>query len=1248
MRKTANDRTIKTTLAIDGEAKLKKAISDVGKQYGLLNSEMRNTMADFAKNEKSVDSLTAKNNILGKQADAQKQKISALSEIVEKLNEKYGASDDRTVEWTKKLNYAEAQLKTTQRSISENCTEIEKLNRAMREEPVADLAGKFKIAETAASGFNKSLDREKIDKWKDGFFEADSVIQGTFIKGTKAATVAAGALGTATAAAVKASVSQYSDFDDSVRNVVATMGLAGQEAKNTYDKLYAAAQSAGQSTKFTAGQSADALNYLALAGYKADQAISVLPSVLNLAQAGNMELAKASDLATDSMAALQLEATKENLTLFGDRLAKTASTANANITQLGEGILKVGASANVLKGGTTELNTALGVLANRGTKGAEAGTVLRNVILALSAPTAKAKKELTTLGVSALDADGNMRPLNETFADFNRKMAAMSDSEKMASLKNIFNRNDIADVQNLMDGVNKEWATLEAGIKNCDGAMSQMAQTLEGGLGGSTRSLESSVESLKISVGSKFGDAAKSITDTVTKEIDRVNEKIKNGDSDKLDKAIKSITKSTNDFIKNTAPKLEKAFTFAVDNSGKIVASFKGVAAGAVAYKVLSTAIALATGKTQGLAAATALLNFAKSFTNPIALGTVAVAGLTAATVYATEKIKAQKAALAQANLEAHFGKISLSLDEVNDAARRIADDGNFSKLEEAVAGFAKTDEYINGMENALAEIEKMNWKVSVGMELTDDEKNAYKRTVEEFINQANEALTQQRYSVSIALNVLGLEGSDTSKNIDKLFSGKNAQLAELGKQLQEKVNASFEDGLLTIDEANVISDLHNQISRITEQMAGAELESKLDLIKLKFSGAELTPESQRELQEQVNEEIKKASENYEKSFVEASAALRVELEDGEINQEEFDKSLSELQDGLNAKLSELQLKAADFGLSTVYDAFGEEVAQGINNLFGKMDEEMSVQLQAWKDGDYGRICLDDLVNIDTELDETTKANLAQLYEGLKPQEEQLQQIAERYRAQGKLIPESIAQEILNIEAIGAISGNVDSLYTTIGAMASEKNPEFLKAFEEEYENLGFKVPEGIAEGAEANRYALISKMEETASVSAKEFDDTSTPLFIKSGGNIIDGVIVGIKGNTWKLTNTLENLGPLAKGAFKKGIQSNSPSKLFAKASEAIPEGAALGVLNKSHLLSEAITDMAERGSAAFAPRFEEPSFDFEYFGMKADLRAERENPPGAGIDYERLARCMVAALCNVSIECDKRQFGRLVSEVM
>jgi len=323
-------------------------------------------------------------------------------------------------------------------------------------------------------------------------------LAGGALKGVGTAVGAAtAAVGGLAAAAIKVG----SGFESSMSQVAATMGITTDEIANgsaDFELLSQAAKDAGATTAFSASQAAEALNYLALAGYDAQTAADALPAVLNLAAAGGMDLAYASDLATDAMAALGIEASNENLTKFGDQMAKTASKANTSVAQLGEAILTVGGTAKSLAGGTVELNAALGVLANRGIKGAEGGTALRNVILSLSAPTDKAADAMNSLGLNVYDAAGNMRPLNEVFKDLNKSMANMTEGEKTKVLSEIFNKVDLKSAQALLAGCGDEFDNLADAIANSGGAMQDMADTQLDNLQGDITILQSGLEGLGI------------------------------------------------------------------------------------------------------------------------------------------------------------------------------------------------------------------------------------------------------------------------------------------------------------------------------------------------------------------------------------------------------------------------------------------------------------------------------------------------------------------------------------------------------------------------------------------------------------------------------------------------------------------------------------------------------------------------------------------------------------------------------
>ena len=334
-----------------------------------------------------------------------------------------------------------------------------------------------------ASGFNKGLSAMSV--------AAGNLISGLVKTGTSKI-----------AELTQASVGVGMSFQSSMSQVAATMGTSVDQIQNLTDK----AKEMGSTTAFTATQAADALNYLALAGYDADKAAEVLPSVLNLAAAGGMDLAYASDLVTDAMASLNIEANKQNVDAFGNKLAMAASKANANVSQLGEAILTVGGTAANLREGTTELTTALCILANVGSKGAEGGTHLRNIILSLQSPTKDASAVMDELGLEVYDAQGNMRGLDDILTDLNDTMDGMTQGQKDSTINALFNKTDLAAVNGLLAAQGETWETLADQIDAAgeaagdSGAMAQMAETQLDNLQGSVTIMQSALEGLQLGI----------------------------------------------------------------------------------------------------------------------------------------------------------------------------------------------------------------------------------------------------------------------------------------------------------------------------------------------------------------------------------------------------------------------------------------------------------------------------------------------------------------------------------------------------------------------------------------------------------------------------------------------------------------------------------------------------------------------------------------------------------------------------
>ena len=266
------------------------------------------------------------------------------------------------------------------------------------------------------------------------------------------------------------------DFDKSISQVAATMGLTMDEMKAQVGDVSTAfgdfsgnlreyAQFMGANTAFSASQAADALNYMALAGYDVQTSMDMLPNVLNLAAAGGMELATASDMITDASSALGLSL--DETALMVDKMAKAASKSNTSVSQLGDAILAVGGTAKGLRGGTTELSQVLGIMADNGIKGAEAGTHLRNIMLSMTPKSEEAAKAMEQIGLQAYDSMGELRPLGDVFQELSASLDGMSSQDRTQILSAMFNKTDLATVNALLATTGERWDELSLAI---DGA----------------------------------------------------------------------------------------------------------------------------------------------------------------------------------------------------------------------------------------------------------------------------------------------------------------------------------------------------------------------------------------------------------------------------------------------------------------------------------------------------------------------------------------------------------------------------------------------------------------------------------------------------------------------------------------------------------------------------------------------------------------------------------------------------------
>ncbi|MDL2318567.1 phage tail tape measure protein [Eubacteriales bacterium OttesenSCG-928-A19] len=481
-------------IGIEGEKEFRNSLRDINQSFKVLGSEMNLVAAQFDKQDKSVQAITARNAVLNKEIDQQKDKIKTLQAALENATSSFGENDARTKSWATQLNNAQAELIGMEK-------ELDKNNKALDEN-----AEGFDEAGDEADRFGDEVQDagEKSDKAGGKLEKLGNIAKGI----GKALAAAVAALGAAVGVAAKKlndTINVYASFEDSMLQVAATMGMTAEEIANgseSYKLLEQAAKDAGANTRYSASEAAEALNFLALAGYDAEKAAATLPSVLNLAAAGGMSLATASDLVTDAMSALGMETSQ--IDVFMDQMAKTAQKSNTNVQQLGEGMLVAAGTVNSTGQKLETMNTALGVMADSGIKGAEGGTHLRNVLLSLAAPMDKAKDRLDAMGVSVYDNDGKMRQLNDIFTDLNGELSKMSQEERTNALNDIFNKTDLNAVNALLSSTSGRFDELSAAIVDSKDAAKNMADTMESGLAGAERSWKSAVEGMQIEIGSLF------------------------------------------------------------------------------------------------------------------------------------------------------------------------------------------------------------------------------------------------------------------------------------------------------------------------------------------------------------------------------------------------------------------------------------------------------------------------------------------------------------------------------------------------------------------------------------------------------------------------------------------------------------------------------------------------------------------------------------------------------------------------
>ncbi|MGK8357609.1 phage tail tape measure protein [Staphylococcus epidermidis] len=312
-------------------------------------------------------------------------------------------------------------------------------------------------------------------------------------------------------AAMKKSI----DFDDTMRKVKATSGATGDE----FNQLRTKALQMGRDTKFTASESAEAMNYMALAGWDTKDMLKGIGGVMDLAAASGEDLASVSDIVTDNLTAFGMKA--KDSTHFADVLAQTSSKANTDVRGLGEAFKYAAPVAGALGYTIEDTSVAIGLMSNAGIKGEKAGTALRTMFTNLSKPTKAMKDEMDKLGISITDSNGEMLPMRDVLDQLRGKMGGLSKDQQAAAASTIFGKEAMSGALAVINASDEDYKKLTKSIDGSKGASKRMAKEMEGGIGGAMRKMKSAIESLAISLGDALAPmlykAAKWITSLANK-----------------------------------------------------------------------------------------------------------------------------------------------------------------------------------------------------------------------------------------------------------------------------------------------------------------------------------------------------------------------------------------------------------------------------------------------------------------------------------------------------------------------------------------------------------------------------------------------------------------------------------------------------------------------------------------------------------------------------------------------------------
>ena len=468
------------------ERELKELSSGIGKN----TEKIKNKKEQLEAVKKSVDTYRGKIEKLKKEIEDlsseeknNEEAINKKKEQLAKVEEQYIKYSEKTEKCEKQLERLEAKEGTNQVAIQKKQTQLNEAKAILNnyEKALEEVNEKLKYGTANLEEYAEKLEKsgEKIVKAGNKMISAGTKI-------TKGITLPI--VGAATAA-----IKTAADFESSMSKVSAVSGATGSEL----ELLTSKAREMGSNTKFSASEAAEAMNYMAMAGWKTEDMLAGIEGIMNLAAASGEDLANTSNIVTDALTAFGLSAKDSGH--FSDVLASASSNANTNVSEMGEAFKYVGAVAGAMGYSIEDVSVAIGLMSNSGVHASQAGTALRSVITRLAKPTKESSNAMEALGLSITNSDGTMKSFNEIMIDMRSSFSGLTEDEKAFYAAQLAGQEAMPGLLAIVNSSESDFNKLSNAINNANGTAKSMADTMQDNLEGKITTLNSQLQELAIS-----------------------------------------------------------------------------------------------------------------------------------------------------------------------------------------------------------------------------------------------------------------------------------------------------------------------------------------------------------------------------------------------------------------------------------------------------------------------------------------------------------------------------------------------------------------------------------------------------------------------------------------------------------------------------------------------------------------------------------------------------------------------------